>query len=104
MAIAVPITNFTSCVDPRTDPSRNLGAKGEGDSTGQYGVPAVYERSFKWKVGHFRNLCAVSQYSSRYHSNVTTTMAQANRLPEHILIHVSRENIFEESFNHVTIL
>ena len=39
---------------------------GEGGSSaaagpiGQYGVPATYERSFKWKVGHFRNLCAVS--------------------------------------------
>lgn len=37
---------------------------GEGGATsgpiGQYGVPAAYERSFKWKVGHFRNLCAVS--------------------------------------------
>lgn len=49
-------------IDPRTDPSRNLDAKSEGDSTGQYGVPVAYERSFKWKVGHFRNLCGVSQY------------------------------------------
>ena len=49
------------CIDPRTDPSRNLNAKSEGDSAGQYGVPVAYERSFKWKVSHFRNLCAVSQ-------------------------------------------
>ena len=27
---------------------------------GHYGVPMQYERSFKWKVGHFRTLCSVS--------------------------------------------
>ena len=43
------------CVDPRK-PS----TAGDGGPIGHYGVPVVYERSFKWKVGHFRNLCAVS--------------------------------------------
>ena len=28
---------------------------------GHYGVPVQYERSFRWKVAHFRNLCAVSR-------------------------------------------
>ena len=29
------------------------------ESETEAGVPAAYERSFKWKVGHFRHLCAV---------------------------------------------
>ena len=33
---------------------------GKGGPIGQYGVAMQYERSFKWKVGHFRTLCSVS--------------------------------------------
>lgn len=46
--------------DPRVEPTVSGSVNG-GEQRGQYGVPAAYERSFKWKVGHFRNLCAVSQ-------------------------------------------
>ena len=53
----------TLCIDPRVEPSSSRTVNG-GDHVGQYGVPAAYERSFKWKVGYFRNLCAVSQRKS----------------------------------------
>lgn len=43
------------CVDPRKP------AEGSVGPIGSYGVPVAYERSLRWKVGHFRNLCAVSQ-------------------------------------------
>lgn len=48
---------------------------------GQYGVPATYERSFRWKLTQFRYLCLY------------------NALPSHIKIQVSRSNIFEDSFH-----
>lgn len=58
------ITSYTFTCDVYmcSDPRKPV----EGGSTtvagpiGHYGVPMAYERSFKWKVGHFRNLCAVS--------------------------------------------
>ena len=49
---------YTVHADPRK-PSEG-GSTAAAGPIGQYGVPAAYERSFKWKVGHFRNLCAVS--------------------------------------------
>jgi hypothetical protein len=48
---------------------------------GQYGVPAAYERSFRWKLTQFRYLC------------------HYNALPSHIKIQVARANIFEDSFH-----
>ena len=41
-----------------SDP-RKPGEGGQGP-VGHYGVPVQYERSFRWKVAHFRTLCAVS--------------------------------------------
>ncbi len=49
------ICHMTLLLDPRQPSS-----SGDGGPIGLYGVPIVYERSFKWKVGHFRNLCVVS--------------------------------------------
>lgn len=59
------VTDATNvlCIDPRVEPSTS-GTVNGGEHIGQYGVPAAYERSFKWKVGYFRNLCAVSQRES----------------------------------------
>ncbi|XP_018324568.1 E3 ubiquitin-protein ligase Su(dx) [Agrilus planipennis] len=48
---------------------------------GVYGVPRVYERSFRWKIGQFRYLC------------------QSNALPSHIKITVSRQTLFEDSYH-----
>ena len=50
---------------------------------GAYGVPIQYERSFRWKLGQFRYLC------------------QSNALPGHVKINVTRENLFEDSFQQV---
>lgn len=50
-------------------------------ANGQYGVPAAYERSFRWKLTQFRYLCLY------------------NGLPSHIKIQVSRSNVFEDSFH-----
>ncbi|XP_077975149.1 NEDD4-like E3 ubiquitin-protein ligase WWP1 isoform X2 [Styela clava] len=64
----------TTFTDPRP------GNKG---TIGSYGVPVAYERSFKWKLGQFRYLC------------------QSNALPSHVKINVTRENIFENSFQQI---
>uniref|UniRef100_A0A1X7TSC3 E3 ubiquitin-protein ligase n=2 Tax=Amphimedon queenslandica TaxID=400682 RepID=A0A1X7TSC3_AMPQE len=69
----------TTFQDPRKSADDGKG----GGPIGQYGVAMQYERSFKWKVGHFRTLC----------SN--------NALPQHIKIHCSRDTIFEDSFQQV---
>ena len=50
---------------------------------GAYGVPIQYERSFRWKLGQFRYLC------------------QSNALPGHVKINITRENLFEVSFQQV---
>ena len=44
------------CLDPRKTPDG-----GGSGPIGNYGVPITYERSFRWKVSNFRNLCTVSQ-------------------------------------------
>lgn len=68
-------TRTTTFHDPR--PGYGKGPKGV------YGVPIAYERSFRWKLGQFRYLC---------HSNA---------LPSHIKISVSRQTLFEDSFNQI---
>ncbi|EDO49328.1 predicted protein [Nematostella vectensis] len=65
-------TRTTTFTDPR----------GNG-APGVKGAAPAFERSFRWKVGQFRHLC------------------QANTLPSHIKITVSRTNLFEESFQQV---
>ncbi|XP_042236301.1 E3 ubiquitin-protein ligase Su(dx)-like isoform X2 [Homarus americanus] len=50
---------------------------------GHYGIPMVYERSFRWKLGQFRYLC---------HSNAVTG---------HIKISVTRQTLFEDSYHQV---
>lgn len=54
-----------------------------GAPKGVYGVPRTYERSFRWKIGQFRYLC------------------QSNGLPSHIKITVTRQTLFEDSYQHI---
>ncbi|KAK2192236.1 hypothetical protein NP493_36g04015 [Ridgeia piscesae] len=68
-------TRSTTFQDPRDGPAK--GPKGA------YGVPMQYERSFRWKLGQFRYLC------------------QSNALPGHVKINVTRENLFEDSFQQI---
>uniref|UniRef100_A0AAY3ZZ89 E3 ubiquitin-protein ligase n=1 Tax=Denticeps clupeoides TaxID=299321 RepID=A0AAY3ZZ89_9TELE len=46
----------------------------------------AYERSFRWKLAHFRYLC------------------QSNALPSHVKITVSRQTLFEDSFQQIMAL
>lgn len=50
-----PIQYLYSCV-PIIDPRKSA----DNGPVGRYGVSIQYERSFRWKVGYFRNLCGVS--------------------------------------------
>ncbi|XP_022340734.2 E3 ubiquitin-protein ligase Su(dx)-like isoform X2 [Crassostrea virginica] len=68
-------TKTTTFQDPRGGSSK--GPKGA------YGVPLQYERSFRWKLGQFRYLCT------------------SNALPGHVKITVSRDNLFEDSFQQI---
>lgn len=67
----------TTFQDPR------MGGKAGSGSKSAYGVPILYERSFKWKLGEFRYLC------------------QSNTLPSHVKINVTRQTIFEDSFQQI---
>ena len=69
-------TRSTTFNDPRPGASKD-GPKGA------YGVPAQYERSFRWKLSQFRYLC------------------QSNALPSHIKLSVSRSSLFEDSFHQI---
>ena len=69
-------TRTTTFQDPRGGPAK--GPKGA------FGVPIQYERSFRWKLGQFRYLC------------------QSNALPGHVKINVTREGLFEDSFQQVS--
>nr|XP_054505321.1 NEDD4-like E3 ubiquitin-protein ligase WWP1 isoform X5 [Agelaius phoeniceus] len=62
-------TRTTTFNDPRT-----------GKSSVNKGPQIAYERSFRWKLAHFRYLC------------------QSNALPSHVKINVSRQTLFEDSF------
>ncbi|KAG7281548.1 hypothetical protein CRUP_007582, partial [Coryphaenoides rupestris] len=64
----------TSFKDPR--PGFEAGSR-------QGGSPGAYDRSFKWKYHQFRFLC---------HSNA---------LPSHVKISVSRQTLFEDSFQQI---
>uniref|UniRef100_A0A668AZY4 E3 ubiquitin-protein ligase n=1 Tax=Myripristis murdjan TaxID=586833 RepID=A0A668AZY4_9TELE len=50
------------------------------------GPQIAYERSFRWKLAHFRYLC------------------QSNALPSHVKITVSRQTLFEDSFQQIMAL
>lgn len=69
-------TRTTTFHDPRP------GASKQGPK-GAYGVPAQYERSFRWKLSQFRYLCT------------------SNALPSHIKLSVSRQSLFEDSFHQI---
>ncbi|CAG2169848.1 unnamed protein product, partial [Oppiella nova] len=68
-------------VDHNTKTTTFNDPRGPKIGKGQYGVPAAYERSFRWKLTQFRYLC------------------HYNALPSHIKIQVARANIFEDSFH-----
>ncbi|XP_016114522.1 NEDD4-like E3 ubiquitin-protein ligase WWP1 [Sinocyclocheilus grahami] len=65
-------TRTTTFSDPRT-----------GKSTISKGPQIAYERSFRWKLAHFRYLC------------------QSNALGSHVKITVSRQTLFEDSFQQI---
>jgi len=65
-------TRTTSFNDPRT-----------GQPALHTGGAVAYERSFRFKLVSFRQLC------------------QANALPSHVKITVSRQNVFEDSFQQI---
>ncbi|NXP98516.1 WWP1 ligase, partial [Vidua macroura] len=67
-------TRTTTFNDPRT-----------GKSSVNKGPQIAYERSFRWKLAHFRYLC------------------QSNALPSHVKINVSRQTLFEDSFQQVSL-
>ncbi|OCT76956.1 NEDD4-like E3 ubiquitin-protein ligase WWP1 isoform X1 [Xenopus laevis] len=68
-------TKTTTFSDPRT-----------GKSVVSKGPQIAYERSFRWKLAHFRYLC------------------QSNALPSHVKITVSRQTLFEDSFQQIMAL
>jgi atrophin-1 interacting protein 5 (WW domain-containing E3 ubiquitin protein ligase 1) len=78
-------TRTTTFEDPRPGSSACGGGPGNpgGGPKGAYGVPAQYERSFRWKLNQFRYLC------------------QSNALPSHIKLSVSRATLFEDSFHQI---
>ncbi|XP_026097426.1 NEDD4-like E3 ubiquitin-protein ligase WWP1 [Carassius auratus] len=65
-------TRTTTFSDPRT-----------GKSAVTKGPQIAYERSFRWKLAHFRYLC------------------QSNGLGSHVKITVSRQTLFEDSFQQI---
>lgn len=67
----------TTFQDPRDLSSAFKGPKGA------YGVPVQYERSFKWKLSQFRTMC------------------QSQGLTGHVKVNVSRDNLFETSFQQI---
>ncbi|XP_028918014.1 NEDD4-like E3 ubiquitin-protein ligase WWP1 isoform X2 [Ornithorhynchus anatinus] len=69
-------TRTTTFSDPRTGKS----------SVSKAGPQIAYERSFRWKLAHFRYLC------------------QSNALPSHVKINVSRQTLFEDSFQQIMAL
>lgn len=69
-------TRTTTFKDPRN-----------GKSSVTKGGPQIaYERSFRWKLAHFRYLC------------------QSNALPSHVKINASRQTLFEDSFQQIMAL
>lgn len=68
-------TRTTTFQDPR--PGAPKGPQGA------YGVPRAYERSFRWKLSQFRYLC------------------QSNALPNHIKITLSRQTLFDDSYQQI---
>ncbi|CAK9298000.1 unnamed protein product [Gordionus sp. m RMFG-2023] len=66
------------------DPRPNTSASSTSSNLpGKQAIPITYERSFKWKLGQFRYLC------------------QCNMLPSHIKLTVTRDNLFEDSFQQI---
>lgn len=89
------------------------------------GPQIAYERSFRWKLAHFRYLCQVllcslcssvwivlvwmkgwlfCTFQSRFDFTATFSFfLQSNALPSHVKITVSRQTLFEDSFQQVRV-
>jgi atrophin-1 interacting protein 5 (WW domain-containing E3 ubiquitin protein ligase 1) len=70
------INRTTTFQDPRNVSSHQ-------GTVGAYGVPVLYERSFRWKLGNFKALCS------------------HNAPQGHIKVPVNRDNLFESSFHQI---
>uniref|UniRef100_A0A915B110 E3 ubiquitin-protein ligase n=1 Tax=Parascaris univalens TaxID=6257 RepID=A0A915B110_PARUN len=68
-------TKSTTYNDPRT--GKPVGPMGV------HGMPMSFERTFRWKIAQFRYLCL------------------SNSVPNHVKITVSRNNLFEDSFQEI---
>lgn len=79
------------------------------------GPQIAYERSFRWKLAHFRYLCQVGVITGQnwswciffflLHSLMFySVLCQSNALPSHVKITVSRQTLFEDSFQQVSVL
>ncbi|XP_072374054.1 NEDD4-like E3 ubiquitin-protein ligase WWP2 [Scyliorhinus torazame] len=71
--------DHNSCSTTFKDPRTGF----DSTSSAKSGSPAAYDRSFRWKYHQFRFLC---------HSNA---------LPSHVKISVSRQTLFEDSFQQI---
>lgn len=83
------------------------------------GPQIAYERSFRWKLAHFRYLCQVGVPFFLLHHSISCSVIhpdlifppnafmfchvfpQSNALPSHVKITVSRQTLFEDSFQQV---
>ena len=61
-------------------------------------MAVAYERNFRWKIGQFRQLCSVCE---KVPYTALSVPLQLNALPSHIKINVSRNTVFEDSYNQV---
>lgn len=87
------------------------------------GPQIAYERSFRWKLAHFRYLCQVGGLLLLLHHSICCSQPcvlmlffqlnawmsspvhpQSNALPSHVKITVSRQTLFEDSFQQVRVL
>uniref|UniRef100_A0A8C9ZI29 E3 ubiquitin-protein ligase n=1 Tax=Sander lucioperca TaxID=283035 RepID=A0A8C9ZI29_SANLU len=79
-------TRTTTFSDPRT-----------GKSSVTKGPQIAYERSFRWKLAHFRYLCQVCVFSLLCNHSIISCFC-------HVKITVSRQTLFEDSFQQIMAL
>lgn len=104
--------SFDSAQSPRSV-NFNLKKKFNLSIHSTKGPQIAYERSFRWKLAHFRYLCQVGHSSlpssffvlshtlQVYFLMCVNTVLQSNALPSHVKITVSRQSLFEDSFQQV---
>ena len=62
------------------------------------GLQMASDKTFKNKVAQFRYLCYVSCF---FNLKNTKNILQSNAFPKHVKISVTRQNLFEDSFQEV---